>query len=444
MQFNKLDKAMLLMLLIALCVRLPFLFVVPMVEAPDEFAHFWVTKFLSDHLAAPNAQEVVAGGPSAVYGSLPPFAYVPHVLFVQLFAPIFPGLDISFTERIGSILGGLVTVFAACRISALIFSSNSLLLFALPLCVALHPQLVFVNAYCNSDSTACALASLLLMVALSAVYRGAYIRYAVFAGILSAFIALSKFSALAVVPAAFVGIISSCWIYKLNAAQTLMRLGIFAATGAALCLPWFARNAAVFSGDWLGTNTMRESWAKTFNRSVEPVSLSSVLKQKVWWQQLFCSFWAVYGYQKHYLPGAFYVSFMLMLIASALGVFTQFSQTLRKKTVAIVFVKRADADDESSMKDQAAWLTLALSVMLSCAGLLYAAVNNLGGPQGRYLFPSEISFMAIILLGLWSLNLLSQKVGKWLVFAFISLNGITLLYSMYMLYGMFGVRLKPY
>ncbi|MBA3857184.1 MAG: hypothetical protein C0507_09785 [Cyanobacteria bacterium PR.3.49] len=432
MQFNKLDKAMLLMLLIALCVRVPFLFIVPMVEAPDEFAHFWVTKFLSEHFAAPNAQEVVAGGPSAVYGSLPPFAYMPHVLFVQLLAPFFPGLDISFTERIGSILGGLVTVFAACQIGKLIFASNNLLRLALPLCVALHPQLVFVNAYCNSDSTACALASLLLLVSLSAIYRGAHIRYAVFAGVLSALIALSKFSALAVVPAAFVGIVCACWIYKLNVAQTSMRLCIFAGTAAIVCVPWFARNAAVFGGDWLGTNTMRESWANTFNRSVEPVSLSSVLKQKVWWQQLFCSFWAVYGYQKHYLPAAFYVSFLAMLVASMIGAFTQFSQMLKKKTA------------EHDINDQAAWLVLSLSVIFSWAGLLYAAVNNLGGPQGRYLFPSEISFMAIILFGLGSSSGFFQKVGKWLVFTFVCLNAITLIYSMYMLYSMFGMRLKPY
>lgn len=441
MQFNKLDKAMLLMLLVALCARVPFLFLVPMVEAPDEFAHFWVAKFLSEYLVAPNAQEVAAGGPSAVYGSLPPFAYLPHVLFVKLFAPIFPSLDISFTGRIGSILGGLVTVFAASKIGSLIFASNTRLRLALPLCVALHPQLVFVNAYCNSDSTACALASLLLLVGMSAIYKGAHFRYAVFAGVLSAFIALSKFSALAVVPVAVVAITAACWIYKLNAAQTLLRLSILAGAAAVFCVPWFARNAAVFGGDWLGTSTMRESWAKTFNRSVEPVSLSSVLKQKVWWQQLFCSFWAVYGYQKHYLPAVFYVSFLSVSIASVVGVFTQFSQLLRKKSAAFVFVKRPESEEEQVVKDQAAWLSLMLSVVLSWAGLLYAAVNNLGGPQGRYLFPSEISFMAIILFGLSGI---CSKCGKWLVDAFVALNAITLIYSMCMLYSMFGMRLKPY
>jgi len=442
-QFNKLDKVLPLLLLLAFLVRVPFLFVVPMVEAPDEYAHFWVTKFLSDHMAAPNAQEVAAGGPSAVYGSLPPFAYLPHAFFAKLLSPV-SALDISFSERLGSIVGGLVTVFAADRIAGFVFSSNSLLRVALPLCVALHPQLVFVNAYCNSDSTACALASLLLLVCVTSIHRGPHLRYAVFAGVLSAFIALSKFSALAVVPVAFFAMTAACWIFKMSVPQTLLRLAVIAGSAAALCLPWFARNAAVFSGDWLGTSTMRDTWAKTFNRSIEPVGLFSVLKQKVWWHQLFCSYWAVFGYQKHYLPAAFYISFLAFSIASAAGlgcrVFTQFSQAA-KNISSIVFLKRDETGDADTVKIQAAWISLSFSVLLSCAGLLYAAVNNLGGPQGRYLFPSEIPFMAILIAGLSGV---CKKWGRPLVCAFVVLNAITLSYSIFMLYSMFGVRLKPY
>ncbi len=433
----KLDKALVSLLLTALIVRVPFLFIVPMVEAPDEFAHFWVTKFLSENFTAPNAEQVIAGGPSAVYGSLPPFGYIPHALFSHL----VPGVDISFSERIGSILGGLITVFAAYKIGALLFARNHWLQLALPLCVALHPQLVFVNAYCNNDSTACALASLLLLVAVTVIYRGPRLRYAAIAGFLCAAIALSKFSALAVVPVVFFALTAACWIERMTVAQTLMRLGLSFGVACFFSAPWFVRNAAVFGGDWSGTNTMRESWAKTFNRSIESQSLISVLKQKVWWHQLFCSFWAVYGYQKHYLPAVFYMGYLLSIVISAGGVFTQFSQTLKDKTALLLFMKRPEEGQEQLAKEQAAWLSLCFSAMLSCAGLLYAAVQNLGGPQGRYLFPSEIAFMAIILLGLSSPGL---KWGKWLVLGFVVLNAITLLFSMAMLYSMFGVRLKNY
>lgn len=437
MQLNKLDKALVLMLLLALCVRVPFLFIVPMVEAPDEFAHFWVTKFLSEHFAAPDAAQVTAGGPSAVYGSLPPFAYLPHALFSHL----IPWVDISLSERVGSILGGLITVFSAHEISRLIFAGNSAMRLALPLASALHPQLVFVNAYCNSDSTAIALSSLLILLALKIIFRGPSIRYAAAAGGLSAFIALSKFSALAVVPVVFFAMVAASRIYKLNTGQTLMHLAIAALLAAGISLPWFARNAAVFSGDWLGANTMKLSWAKTFNRSIEPVSLVSVLKQKVWWQQLYCSFWAVYGYQKHYVPVVFYTGYLLSIVTAAGGILTQLSQAIAKRVLSLDFIRPIEEGESELVKHYAAWFCLGLSILLSWTGLLYAAAQNLGGPQGRYLFPSEIAFLSVIILGLGAV---SKKWGKWLVFAFVGWSGCTLLYSMIMLYSMFGVRLKNY
>jgi len=437
-QNKKLDNALVLMILLgALLVRVPFLFLVPMVEAPDEYAHFWVTKFLSENFAAPDSAQVAAGGPSAVYGSLPPFAYLPHVFFSLL----IPGFDISFSERIGSIFGGLLTVFSACKIGELLFAKNRELRFALPLCVVLHPQFVFVNAYCNSDSTACALSSLLIWVSLLVIFRGPRLRYSAMAGVLCAFIALSKFSALSVVPVVFFALATACWLYEMSFGQSIIRLGSTALIASTICIPWFARNAAVFNGDWLGTMTMRDTWAKTFGRSIEPVGLWSVLKQKVWWQQLFCSFWAVFGYQKHYLPAAFYVSYLITIVISIFGVFTQISQAVRQKTNSFDFSRQVREGRIEDLKVGAAWLSLWLSAALSCAGLLYAAVQNLGGPQGRYLFPSEIAFMSVILMGLSALN---GKWGKWLVYTFVCLNGVTLIYSIVMLYSMFGLRVKPY
>jgi hypothetical protein len=128
-------------------------------------------------------------------------------------------------------------------------------------------------------------------------------------------------------------------------------------------------------------------------------------------------------------------------VISLAGTFTQFSQTLKEKRLPIVFFRRPEEGQEELVKEQAAWLSLWLSALLSMTGLLYAAVQNLGGPQGRYLFPSEIAFMALILFGLAGLG---RKWGKWLVFAFVGGNALTLLFSIVMLFSMFGVKLKPY
>ncbi|HNB25239.1 MAG TPA: hypothetical protein PKZ32_22650, partial [Candidatus Melainabacteria bacterium] len=82
--------------------RLPWLFMLPMVEAPDEFAHHWVIKFLTEHHRLPMAKEVFDGGASAVYGSLPQMGYIPHVLISSL----FPIESIALTERLGSLFMG--------------------------------------------------------------------------------------------------------------------------------------------------------------------------------------------------------------------------------------------------------------------------------------------------------------------------------------------------
>ena len=70
------SKVIFILLAIYFAVRLPWLYLVPMVEAPDEFSHFWVLKFMAEHCRLPEASEIFQGGPSAVYGSYPPMGYL--------------------------------------------------------------------------------------------------------------------------------------------------------------------------------------------------------------------------------------------------------------------------------------------------------------------------------------------------------------------------------
>ena len=114
-----------LVLLIAyFVVRLPWLFLVPMKEAPDEYAHFWILRFLTEHLRLPEAAEVLAGGPSAVYGSYPPFGYVPHVLVSLIGGKLAPAVDISLCCRFGSLIAGAVLIPCADYFGQLLFSRS--------------------------------------------------------------------------------------------------------------------------------------------------------------------------------------------------------------------------------------------------------------------------------------------------------------------------------
>lgn len=406
-----------------------------MVEAPDEFAHYWVTKFLVTHFALPTPSEISAGGASAVYGSLPQVGYLPHAAC----ALILPMFDIALAERFGSVIMGLIAILVSYRISKIIFPNEQFRSLALPLCLTFHPQFVFVNTYCNNDSTAIALASVLLLVSIDINMKKPSVRQVALAGVLCGLIALSKYSALALVPVACVSVITASWIYGLKLKETAALISIMGLSAGLVASPCLVRNYFVFDGDLLGAQTMRKVWSETYHRSTEPQNLWGVLKQKVWWQQLFTSFWAVFGYQSRYVPNFFYGGFLVFIGAACGGwastLINQIKQSKGKLSLDSVLGER------SSLKLPAAWLLIVVAIVANVAGLMYAVVQNLGGPQGRYLFASEIPFMLVILGGLFRI---SKRWSEWLVWGFVGWNALTLIYSSFMLYNTFGFRTKLY
>jgi hypothetical protein len=50
---------------------------------------------------------------------------------------------------------------------------------------------------------------------------------------------------------------------------------------------------------------------------------------------------------------------------------------------------------------------------------VWCTADGVAGPQGRYLFPSEVPFLSLLLVGLFSL---SQRWGKRLVVFFVGFN----------------------
>lgn len=404
-----------------------------MVEAPDEFAHYWVAKFLVTHFSLPSPSEVLAGGPEAVYGSLPQIGYFPHALCAFL----LPMFDVALSERFGSVIMGLIAIFASFKVGQIFYREHSFLQCALPLCLTFHPQFVFVNTYCNNDSSAVAYASLLLLFCFKMVMSGPSVRFCIISGIFCALIALSKYSALALLPVAGFALASAAWIHGLKFSQFAMRATLMGLTAGLVSAPVFVRNFLVFDGDFLGTQTMRKTWGETYSRSTVQMSFWQVVKQSVWWQQVYTSFWAVFGYQSRYIPTAFYGSYLVTIILALAGNAVKLLHLTRNQKKLFVFPR--DVAERDTYKVGALWLIVVISIVLNCFGLVYGATQNLGGPQGRYLFGSEIPFMLVILSGLWAFP---ARMKHLMVGGFIALNAITLAYSFLMLYGNFGFRSK--
>lgn len=420
---------LLLLCLAAVVVRVPFIFTVPMREAPDEFSHFWVIKFLHDHLRLPTAAEVTAGGASAVYGSLPQLGYLPHVL---LSMP-FPEPLLMLVARFGSLLMGLIMIWAAYHAGRLLFKKDGVLALALPAMLIVHPQLTFLHCYSNSDSTSSALSSVIILLMLQIIYHGVNLRLATIIGALSGWVALSKFSALAVIPVVALAVVVSTIIHGSGWGLALLALTSMAAASAVVSGWWFVRNYFEFNGDIMGTKTMYATWAKLFSRKQDfYLPASHIVKNFSWWRMLFFSYWGLFGYMTRYMWRPVYVVYAIFFFASLAGMIRT---TCSGMKICLIEGRRL------LTAQSIAWTCLLLIVLINIASIIWASMVNLGGPQGRYLFTSEIPITALIILGLSSI---SRKWGKRFVIVFLIWNAIVCIGSFVYLFSLYGFNPRPY
>ncbi|HEY9787043.1 MAG TPA: glycosyltransferase family 39 protein, partial [Candidatus Obscuribacterales bacterium] len=298
--------------------RLPWLLTLPVSEAPDEPNHFWVCHFLSTHFTLPTAQQVFAGGTPAEYGSLPPFGYLPHALI----SACFPEQMMPFVSRFGSLLAGLPAVWAAFAIGREIFPRTSLAALALPLLIVVQPQLVFVNSYTNTDSTTTSLTSIAILLVVLAIKRGLSMWQAVVAGFLLGWTALSKHTGLCIVPALGVGLLAAAFVHRDSVKSAAKKLGALAVVFLLTSAWWFVRNYHEFSGDWLGSKTMYETWAKILPRhNGQIVHPWPPVSQIGWWRYVFFDYWGLFGYMDRYLWRPIYIAYLGFVIASVIGWF---------------------------------------------------------------------------------------------------------------------------
>lgn len=429
------SRDLLLLCFLCIAVRLPWIFTTPASEAPDEYTHLWVITFLRDHLRLPGGQEVLSAGPTAVYGSLPPLGYIPHA-FITRFVP---DSEIALFARYGSLLAGLVTVWAAWRIGQELFAASRLLSLALPLLVVFHPQLVFVHTYANNDSTASAAGTITIYLLMRALKHGLTVRRSLGIGLAISFLALCKYSGWSLIPVTFLTIVAAAYLHGggwLLAARSLLIVAAIFSSTAGL---WLVRNYHEFSGDWMGTKTMYHTWAVAFNkRLVYQIPPWQVILDKRWWRFLLFSFWGMFGYTSRYIWRPLYYVFLGFMIASGAGWIKAI--TARIRAGALNLQARLAGGSRAELVGPAVWSMLALACLFNLAGMVFASTVNLGGPQGRYLFVSEIPVMAILLSGL---NRLGRRAARYTVVALIGFTALTCIGSWAMLFHLFGFRVHP-
>ncbi len=404
-----------------LMVRLVFIFTIPFTDAPDENLHHWMIAFLRDHLRLPSAPEVSGGGVISVYGSLPPLGYVPHV-FLGLLAQ---SANLFLVERFGGLLCGIVLLVAAYALGHEIFRDNKLCAIALPMLVVFHPQLAFVHAYANNDATAAALSAVAFYLAVRAVRRGIAFAPCIAIGVLTSWLILCKYSALAVMPSIALLLMAAAYLHKQRPQKVLLALAISAGIAVALSSWWFIRNAHEFPGDIFGTKSLYQTWSSRYHMQ------KHTWMQLSFWRFLYFSYWGLFSYMTKYMWRPIYLQYTAILICGLLGLVRAMLGGWKRQLSAL---------KPSENQDLVIWFSFGLAVFSSIVLTVCGAANGVSGPQGRYLFPSEVPFLSLLLAGLFSL---SQRWGKRVIALFVGFNAAVCLGVLVWFIHMYGFHWTP-
>jgi hypothetical protein len=425
-------RELFLLLLAAVLIRLPWLFVIPVNDAPDEINHLWVVDFLRTHLRLPAATEVAAAGHLGVYGSLPQFGYLPHILTSMLFSEANQAL---LGARCGSLLTALAAIAAAyfisreiflARESFQIFYRHKLLALALPLLLVLQPQFVFVSCYCNNDCTVAAIAGWIVYLLIRCIKYGLTYKLGLLLGVLLLWLNLCKYSGLSMLPVVLAGVVLAINAHKPRYRTLLWFSALLIIPCTVLSSWWLIRNYYEFGGDVLGTHTMYSTWATAFHRPLNYYMPAwQILTTPRWWRMLFYSFWGTYGHMNKYLWRPVYFVYLGFTLTGTLGWWLRCT-------------RRTGAN--YSRSEMSIWLLFTTALLINMSALVWAGTSNLGGPQGRYLFASLIPIDALLLAGL---ALLSSRWGKILVISFLAFNFAVCCGSWTYLYLLYGFQCTP-
>ena len=260
----------------------------PLFEAPDEVWHYAYVRWLAEGQGLPPMDSDVSGAGQEV--AQPPLYYGVAAL---LSAP-FPDEDLEHlfwanpnfgyqasgtvpdnknwlihtdrehfpwrgavltvhVTRLASLVFGLATVAASWGLGyeALGTQRGALLTAAL---VAFQPQFVFISSVVSNDSAAAALCTIALWLTVRAFRRGVTPRHAVLAGALVGLAALTKTSALLLIPG--VGLTLG-WVARrerCNWTRLIGMLGLYGIAVLALGGGWYLRNYLSY-GDPLGISS---------------------------------------------------------------------------------------------------------------------------------------------------------------------------------------------
>src|SRR6266568_3279970 len=258
----------------ALALRLAMAWAIPLANgsadpncAPDEASHFIFTRALSTGRAPTWPDQT-----SSIYGAFLPTPYFFQAATLAVagdradvgrFQPAADWAHGYEAARLGSALLGLITVLAL-MVAAGTWAGSRAAALTVGLAAALHPALVFVNAYTNADSfTICAGA--LFVLALARWARGGEGHHGiVWVGAAGGLVVLGKMSGYYLLPVTAPWLVWAVWRRRLGLKPSLLAVGAF----AVVAVPALVWNALRNGGDILGLHRYHQFLAEVWHGKV--------------------------------------------------------------------------------------------------------------------------------------------------------------------------------
>ena len=312
----------------------------------------------------------------------------------------FPWRDgalVVHVARLANLVFGALTVLFTYLLAREIFPERFHLVVTTTAVVAFNPQFLFISSAVNNDAAISAFSTAALWLLVRGLRSGYTPRRLVVLGMAVGLAALSKVSALALVPftAFAIGLRTFLTSDQRDVAtgassedrrdgrltQFIFHCSLFAGVVLAVSGWWYLRNTVLY-GDPFGLQTHLETWWAY----AEPLSLAHI------WTQLpniELSYWAAFGWGNVHLPQAFYMSMRLATRLALVG-------------VLVWAVRASRANDRPtarawSLALLALWILVVFAALVRWMQLVEAAL-------GRLLFPA---IAAIAILVAWGLNRLS-------------------------------------
>ncbi len=421
--------SLLILISVYLLLGVVYVVIVPAFEAPDEREHYGYVQHLVSQRRLPPREEDSWAGHEA---SQPPLYYAvaalgtgwrqdeaplrmkPNTFYGNYQAPgtvndnknaflhydldrfLWRGVTLTVRlARLVNLLFGTVTVFATYLLAREAFAGQRMLALCAAGVVAFLPQFLFVSSAINNDVAASAFSTLTLWLLVGGLRRGYSLSRVAQVGVVAGLAALSKVSALALLPLSLSVIGLYLWSQSAELRiqrrlrLVLTRCAVVLALALAIAGWWYIRNLLLYQ-DPLGLDPHLRAWW-TYER---PLGASRL------WSQLpgvGLTFLAAFGMGNIHLPAPFYIFMASLALLAAMGLVAWALQAWRS----------------GEQPGPRAW-SLALLAIWSFAIFIALVrwMQLLPAALGRLLFPA-IGALAVLLI--WGLSQAATQALRLLV-----------------------------